>query len=165
MNDGLGMIKNDGEYIYTVGEEVGEYGIAEEKYQGMLLRKLMEKHHLLAVKTFHDLPPTYYGWDGSTSHIDQLLMPRGAMRRVHFARVLESKGRRRLQLKTNPNLRDHAPLGCSIDAGHRPRTAAEMEEESYKIVQNHRKIIQNHTKSYKNHTKSYKIIEKTYKII
>ena len=67
-------------------------GNAEEKYQGTLLRKLMERHHLLAVKTFSDLPPTYHGWDGPSSHIDQILLPKGAMRKVYGTRVLETKG-------------------------------------------------------------------------
>ena len=78
LNDGLGMVKKEGIVYYTTGEEVGMHGNAEEKYQGVLLRKLMEKHHLLAVKTVSDLPPTYHGWDGPTSHIDRILLPKGS---------------------------------------------------------------------------------------
>ena len=117
LNGGLGMVKKDGRFYYTTGDEVGMYGNAEERYQGTLLRKLMERRHMLAVKTFSDLPPTYHGWDGSTLHIDQILLPKGVMRKVYSTRVLEAKGRRP-QLTKDQNLRGHVPLCCCIDVGH-----------------------------------------------
>eukprot|EP00971_Amphidinium_carterae_P061491 1217141-Amphidinium_carterae.1 len=93
---------------------VGPYNAQLENYNGLHLRKLLQRQGLTAVNTQVDRGsgPTFFGHSGSCSRIDYICLPCGLLRNVTRCERWLSLGVK-LQLASCHELRDHVPLMVS----------------------------------------------------
>jgi len=81
---------------------------------GERLCKLCFQQHMYLVNTMKQCGPTYSHHDGSSSRIDYIAVPQGAINRVRHIGVWQSAGER-LQMIPAAGRRDHWPLLCVVD--------------------------------------------------
>ena len=117
-NCGIGLVRaREGGMQQVQSRALGNYNLKLEDVCGSAFRSFLEEHYLVALSTFYDTGPTYWGvTEGYTSVIDHIVIPQASLAsgRVHSYYVDVRKGDM-LQLATRLTRIDHRPVLSKID--------------------------------------------------